>query len=246
MKYSEVLNNLYSNDLDGILKVLNQSIYVTDFVYHEKESIVIHTGFTFNSHKGKKFELLYDIHTKTIIRQIRNDSLTIIPQLNGVILVKNGQNYFNSYTNIVVSEITLVNNNDEEFEIFKLKNPEVYRRNNKIEKIELIDEENNKELSLNSIKIIENNVVKHHVDLQKHLKEKIFYDGITFSKYLSDNEYYQKSNSHGYNEDYEQDNYNHETHGKYAGTWAQDIEGLSDDFIDDVLGGEPDAYWNID
>jgi hypothetical protein len=36
------------------------------------------------------------------------------------------------------------------------------------------------------------------------------------------------------------------TYKKYEGTYAQDIEGLSDDFIDDVLDGCPDAYWNID
>ena len=37
-----------------------------------------------------------------------------------------------------------------------------------------------------------------------------------------------------------------ESYGKYAGSYAQDVEGLSDDFINDVLDGEPDAYWNID
>lgn len=36
------------------------------------------------------------------------------------------------------------------------------------------------------------------------------------------------------------------TYGKYAGSYAQDYEGLSDDFIDDVLDGFEDAYWNID
>lgn len=52
----------------------------------------------------------------------------------------------------------------------------------------------------------------------------------------------------GEQEDYEEyDDYNErESYGKYAGSYAQDIEGLSDDFIDDVLDGEPDAYWNID
>jgi hypothetical protein len=33
---------------------------------------------------------------------------------------------------------------------------------------------------------------------------------------------------------------------KYAGTYAKDQAGLSDRFIDDVLDGEPGAYWNID
>ncbi len=37
-----------------------------------------------------------------------------------------------------------------------------------------------------------------------------------------------------------------EHYGEYAGSYAQDYEGLSDDFIDDVLDGNPDAYWNID
>lgn len=33
---------------------------------------------------------------------------------------------------------------------------------------------------------------------------------------------------------------------KYSGSWASDDEGLSDDFIDDALDSDPDAYWNID
>jgi len=37
-----------------------------------------------------------------------------------------------------------------------------------------------------------------------------------------------------------------ESFGGYSGTYAQDVEGLSDDFIDDVLDGCPEAYWNID
>ena len=36
------------------------------------------------------------------------------------------------------------------------------------------------------------------------------------------------------------------SYGKYAGTYAQDVAGLSDDAIDDALDGDPDAYWNID
>jgi broad specificity phosphatase PhoE len=47
------------------------------------------------------------------------------------------------------------------------------------------------------------------------------------------------------NDDY--DDYDRrESYGQYAGSYAQDVEGLSDDFINDVLDGDPDAYWNID
>lgn len=35
-------------------------------------------------------------------------------------------------------------------------------------------------------------------------------------------------------------------YGEYAGTYAQDVMGYSDDVIDDAFEGDPDAYWNID
>jgi hypothetical protein len=40
--------------------------------------------------------------------------------------------------------------------------------------------------------------------------------------------------------------YSRKSYGNYAGSYAQDIEGLSDDYIDNVFGGDEDAYWNID
>ena len=43
-----------------------------------------------------------------------------------------------------------------------------------------------------------------------------------------------------------EDEYFIDSESKYSGTYASDFAGLSDDFIDDVLGGDPDAYWNID
>jgi hypothetical protein len=58
------------------------------------------------------------------------------------------------------------------------------------------------------------------------------------------------SNDNDYEDDnYEQDYdnyYERKSYGQYAGSYAQDIEGLSDEFINDVLDGDPDAYWNID
>lgn len=40
--------------------------------------------------------------------------------------------------------------------------------------------------------------------------------------------------------------YDDETYDEYNGTYVQDVEGWSDQMIDDALDGEPDAYWNID
>ncbi len=33
---------------------------------------------------------------------------------------------------------------------------------------------------------------------------------------------------------------------EYAGTYVHDVAGFSDDEIDDIFDGDPDAYWNID
>lgn len=39
----------------------------------------------------------------------------------------------------------------------------------------------------------------------------------------------------------------YESHyGEYAGSYAQDVMGYSDDVINDAFEGDPDAYWNID
>lgn len=35
-------------------------------------------------------------------------------------------------------------------------------------------------------------------------------------------------------------------YSEYAGSYAQEFEGYSDDVIDDAFEGDPDAYWNID
>ena len=39
---------------------------------------------------------------------------------------------------------------------------------------------------------------------------------------------------------------NHPTYERYGGSYAQDEMGYSDDEIDIIFDGDPDAYWNID
>ena len=46
---------------------------------------------------------------------------------------------------------------------------------------------------------------------------------------------------------YDYDECDYGTHfGEYAGSYAQDVMGYSDDVINDAFDGDPDAYWNID
>lgn len=47
-----------------------------------------------------------------------------------------------------------------------------------------------------------------------------------------------------YQEDYE--SYDGYDDSPYAGTYAHDVAGWTDEMIDDALDDEPDAYWNID
>ena len=50
-------------------------------------------------------------------------------------------------------------------------------------------------------------------------------------------------------DDYKEDDYDsgYECHyGMYAGSYAQDVEGYSDEDIGYAFDGDPDAYWNID
>lgn len=47
-------------------------------------------------------------------------------------------------------------------------------------------------------------------------------------------------------EEYDDHDYEEDTFECYNGSYAQDEMGYSDDDIDTIFDGEPDAYWNID
>ncbi len=64
-----------------------------------------------------------------------------------------------------------------------------------------------------------------------HPKDSCYYDD-------DDDEIYVGNKSFDYEDE--------PTYERYAGSYVQDEMGWSDDDIDTVLDGEPDAYWNID
>ncbi len=57
-------------------------------------------------------------------------------------------------------------------------------------------------------------------------------------EYMNEEEFFDEPDDFDYSEDQHYD--------EYAGSYAQEVEGWSDEMIDDVLDGDPDAYWNID
>lgn len=62
------------------------------------------------------------------------------------------------------------------------------------------------------------------------------YDDYLYSEDLNYND-----ESESYNEQHNK----RETYNHYNGLWAQDEEGFSDDDIDTIFDGDPNAYWNI-
>ena len=51
---------------------------------------------------------------------------------------------------------------------------------------------------------------------------------------------------HDWDQDYDSYEMEESTYERYNGSYAQDVEGWSDQDIDEVFDGDPDAYWNID
>lgn len=71
--------------------------------------------------------------------------------------------------------------------------------------------------------------------IKKGIEKQIYFDELNLQSYKS---------THSIREETEESYGTH--YGEYAGTYAQDVMGYSDDVINDAFDGEPDAYWNID
>ncbi|MCQ2343696.1 MAG: hypothetical protein MJ002_02090 [Paludibacteraceae bacterium] len=62
--------------------------------------------------------------------------------------------------------------------------------------------------------------------------------------YEDDNDYC--SCNEDWHDNWQDDWYEEPTYDRYGGSYAQDVMGYSDDDIDTIFDGDPDAYWNID
>lgn len=77
-------------------------------------------------------------------------------------------------------------------------------------------------------------VIKDGVELRFDLFDLEFVEEVE-----DDEEYYEEEPNYP---DYEEERH----FGRYAGSYAQDDMGYSDDEIDSIFDGDPSAYWNID
>ena len=67
-----------------------------------------------------------------------------------------------------------------------------------------------------------------------------------FNRFMESESFDEEEHSN-YSDDFSDDWQNESpSYGRYSGSWAQDVEGYSDDDIDTIFDGDPSAYWNID
>ncbi len=67
-----------------------------------------------------------------------------------------------------------------------------------------------------------------------------FFDGLELRSFVP------RSHRYAGRREYDQEEVYGSHYGEFAGSYAQDVMGYSDDVINDAFEGDPDAYWNID
>ena len=185
MEYPELLEKLYNGSINDILKVLDTSVYVSDF--NKNDEIVLDTGFIFNTHKGSQMAIYFSLASKAIIR-VPGKHLQI-KRLNGSVLADKKGVYFSGYLRQIFMEF-----HEPEtwwYNILKTDLQEYYHEKESkypIEKVITYDEKNIEEV-YSKFKVVCSDGKIKEFPLQKELKEPIFYNGVRFSKYLSDYEF---------------------------------------------------------
>lgn len=187
MTYSEIIAELYSDDVLRIITILNKSVYASNINKTKKNILVVHTGFVFNTHNKTPIEILYDLNTEVVIRQPRKENFSSnIPLINGLWAKGNGK-YFGLFYALTISQIKEKDN--DEFEYLEINNPYQYFHLNPIKEIEVKDY---KDKFIRGLKVIgETNEVEY--PFQKRFTEEIFYDGNIFRKNIHQEEYYKNS-----------------------------------------------------
>jgi len=219
MRYSEILQGLYGNDLNKIISILQKSIYSANIDKKKDGVIAIHTGFSFTTHKEKLMEILLGFSETSdeiiIIRQIRPDFVyRKIPLLNGLRMAGE-KDYFDQFYPLILAEIC---REKGLYKYFEIKDPLKYSDMNFITEVESKDSNE----VIKSIKVTENDEL---IDfpLQRKCETKIYFDGKNFSKYILRENNYQDDNQ---DDDYEK---------------PQSYESwLRSEFGDDA----ETAYWN--
>jgi len=181
MDFSEIIEILYSENLSDIIKIINRSVYVQDYVVDSDNPHMIYTGFSFYTQSDKQFDLLYDIETKSIIRQVRNEGVGFL-QVIGIVIKRNEVNgYYNQFSTMVITESI---SNFQKVRYANIKDLYNYHNLDTISEIIVQDEDGEEEVYKSFI--ITNSVedTKKGYPLQKRLKTRLFFDGEKFKEQI--------------------------------------------------------------
>lgn len=223
MTFDEIIEALYSEDKSLICDVLNTGGYISDFNDY-LETDAIHTGFYCRVQTGTIFEVIYLIPKQTICYKDVSSILLYYPL--GFFLKYSPREFAPCEVCSVPDKwIQAYDMATGKFNIVSRKGIEM-----KDQSAESIILDN--DLKVSSFSIMDGSIKKKDYPLYPAYIPEL-YKGKEFSPQINFSRTYDYSD-------------NEPTYEKYGGTYAQDVEGCDDDFIDDVLGGEPEAYWNID
>lgn len=157
----------------------------------------------------------------------------------------------NSWTDKLVGNISIDDFNAKVYSTGKEK-PEITDGNPEyiqwcIETIDdfYIEQDDLNELQLLDIHRFKGIEIIHKIDDIYEYKPKYQVEKYNFPDDIMEINENKYNASFGYDNDYD-DNTDEPTYENYNGSYAQDVEGWSDQDIDDALEGDPDAYWNID
>lgn len=242
MNYKKLLKKLYGSKEEALINLINVAISLNDYK-PKQESIIVNTGFVFYSFKNKGdgyekllWTLLFDLETETVLIKQYN-SKNDLP-FNGVIVFKTKDGDYKNYSPPIIMSIIGINDLNKS-EILQLAPNIDYEEKMFNGRLFLISKETKDKSQIRKIIIKSNSELDRTFPLEKEFEQHLICFNGTFSEAHYNEDYYVSYKDTMTYEDYE-------NYGNYEGSWAQEIEGFSDDYINDVLGGEPDAYWNID
>ena len=180
MGYYRVLRILYNDNLESIINLLNDSVYITNYE-DEGKSFIIHTGFSFSTQTGQELEVLYSISSKITIIQPRNPGHGFsYPKLNGLNLLRGGYKnevYFNTLFPMITYEFHY--KNEERFSVMPIDNDYISKLWDKSEITEVygINLKDNSKIRVCKIKVfIKKNgkTIKESYPLNRTLRYTIF------------------------------------------------------------------------
>lgn len=173
MTFASLLDTLYSDKRKSILNAINASVYSADFDA-KNDYVVLHTGFTFTMQNGKRMELLFDIESQTIIRQVQLPQADILPGLTGTLYVKHFRPYFNAIKDFIVTGCYL--DDDNSFDLEEVRDLKEFSAQWKTRKVALKNSTEAHELMV----LYKANEVYKKLPLSKELTGRFFYNGDTF------------------------------------------------------------------